>query len=189
MEEKKTYWEQRLGSALDATLLFELDGATAADDPSIFVYLNQGPVEEVRREPRPFLVTCYLLLVTNYCGTWDKLPSRGVRTMLSAEDNDLLTRVGAGTRMGELMRRYWVPALLDWELPEPDCPPVEVRLLGQDLVAFRQTDGRVGMVDSRCPHRGVSLFWGRNEENGLRCVYHGWKFDTDGQCVDMPSEP
>src|SRR3954447_26830469 len=109
--------------------------------------------------------------------------------MLTQDDNEALTRVGAGTPMGEVMRRYWVPALLDWELPEPDCPPVEVRLLGQDLVAFRQTDGRVGMLDSRCPHRGVSLFWGRNEENGLRCVYHGWKFDTDGQCVDMPSEP
>jgi phenylpropionate dioxygenase-like ring-hydroxylating dioxygenase large terminal subunit len=91
--------------------------------------------------------------------------------------------------MGNLMRRYWVPALLSWELPEPDCPPLEVRLLGEDLVAFRQTDGQVGMVSAFCAHRRASLFWGRNEECGLRCVYHGWKFDLNGQCVDMPSEP
>jgi phthalate 4,5-dioxygenase len=109
--------------------------------------------------------------------------------MLMQQDNETLTRVGRGTPMGELMRRYWVPALLSWELPEPDCPPVEVRLLGEDLVAFRQTDGRVGIVDERCPHRSASLFWGRNEENGIRCVYHGWKYDIEGQCVDMPSEP
>jgi phenylpropionate dioxygenase-like ring-hydroxylating dioxygenase large terminal subunit len=109
--------------------------------------------------------------------------------MLMDEDNRTLTRVGPGTPMGELMRRYWVPALLSWELPEPDCPPVEVRLLGENLVAFRQTDGRVGIVDERCPHRSASLFWGRNEENGIRCVYHGWKYDITGQCVDMPSEP
>jgi phenylpropionate dioxygenase-like ring-hydroxylating dioxygenase large terminal subunit len=109
--------------------------------------------------------------------------------MLMQQDNETLTRVGPGTPMGEMMRRYWVPALLSRELPEPDCPPVEVRLLGENLVAFRQTDGRVGIVDSRCPHRSASLFWGRNEEQGIRCVYHGWKFDIDGRCVDMPSEP
>jgi phenylpropionate dioxygenase-like ring-hydroxylating dioxygenase large terminal subunit len=109
--------------------------------------------------------------------------------MLTAEQNDKLTRVGAGTPMGNLMRRYWIPALLCWELPDPDCPPVEVRLLGEDLVAFRATDGSVGLVDAYCAHRRVSLFWGRNEENGIRCVYHGWKFDAGGQCVDMPSEP
>ena len=109
--------------------------------------------------------------------------------MLMQQDNEMLTRVGRGTPMGELMRRYWVPALLSWELPEPDCPPVEVRLLGENLVAFRQTDGRVGIVDERCPHRSASLFFGRNEEFGIRCVYHGWKFDIEGQCVDMPSEP
>ncbi|HEX5369445.1 MAG TPA: Rieske 2Fe-2S domain-containing protein [Dehalococcoidia bacterium] len=109
--------------------------------------------------------------------------------MLMQEDNETLTRVGPGTPMGEMMRRYWIPALLAWELPEPDCAPVEVRLLGEDLVAFRQTDGRVGIVEWRCPHRSASLFWGRNEEQGLRCVYHGWKFDIDGRCVDMPSEP
>ncbi|HEX5140293.1 MAG TPA: Rieske 2Fe-2S domain-containing protein, partial [Dehalococcoidia bacterium] len=109
--------------------------------------------------------------------------------MLMQEDNELLTRVGPGTPMGTMMRRYWVPALLSWELPEPDCPPVELRLLGEDLVAFRQTDGRIGVVDTRCPHRSASLFWGRVEEQGLRCVYHGWKFDIEGRCVDMPSEP
>src|SRR5437762_11433959 len=91
--------------------------------------------------------------------------------------------------MGKLLRRYWVPALLSDELPEPDCVPVEVRLLGEDLVAFRDTDGNVGLVDSCCPHRGSGMFYGRNEEGGLRCVYHGWKFDYTGQCVDMPSEP
>src|SRR2546422_95912 len=109
--------------------------------------------------------------------------------MLSAPQNEVLTRVGPGTSMGRLMRRYWVPALLSWEVAEPDGSPVEVRLLGEDLVAFRATDGTVGIVDTACPHRRVSLFWGRNEEDGLRCVYHGWKFDTSGQCVDMPSEP
>jgi phthalate 4,5-dioxygenase len=109
--------------------------------------------------------------------------------MLMQEDNETLTRVGRGTPMGQLMRRYWVPALLAWELPEPDCPPVEVRLLGETLVAFRQTDGSVGIVDARCAHRSANLFWGRNEEQGIRCVYHGWKFDIEGRCVDMPSEP
>ena len=82
-----------------------------------------------------------------------------------------------------------MPALMPSELPEPDCPPVRVRLLGEDLVAFRDTDGKVGLVAENCPHRGASLFFGRNEEAGLRCVYHGWKFDTSGACVDMPNEP
>jgi nitrite reductase/ring-hydroxylating ferredoxin subunit len=91
--------------------------------------------------------------------------------------------------MGTMMRRYWVPSLLSWELPEPDCPPVEVRLLGEDLIAFRDTQGRVGMVSAFCAHRRASLFWGRNEEDGIRCVYHGWKYDVTGRCVDMPSEP
>ena len=109
--------------------------------------------------------------------------------MLSREDNERVTRVGRGTPMGELMRRYWIPALLGWELPEPDGPPVRVRLLGEDLVAFRDTHGRIGLLDEHCPHRRVSLFFGRNEDCGLRCVYHGWKFDVDGQCVDMMNEP
>jgi phenylpropionate dioxygenase-like ring-hydroxylating dioxygenase large terminal subunit len=87
------------------------------------------------------------------------------------------------------MRRYWLPALAAKQLPQPDCPPVRVRLLGEDLVAFRDSDGRIGLLDEYCPHRLASLFLGRNEEKGLRCVYHGWKFDVEGNCVDMPNEP
>jgi phenylpropionate dioxygenase-like ring-hydroxylating dioxygenase large terminal subunit len=109
--------------------------------------------------------------------------------MLSREENALLTQVSPGTPMGDTMRRYWIPALLAWELPEPDCPPVRVKLLGEELVAFRDTQGRIGLLDEFCPHRRVSLFFGRNEECGLRCVYHGWKFDADGRCVDMMNEP
>ena len=108
--------------------------------------------------------------------------------MLSVADNEAVTRVGPGAPMGELMRRYWQPVLMSWEVPEPDCPPVRVRLLGEDLVAFRDTNGRVGLIDERCPHRRTSLWLGRNEEDGLRCVFHGWKFDVTGQCVDMPNE-
>jgi nitrite reductase/ring-hydroxylating ferredoxin subunit len=109
--------------------------------------------------------------------------------MLSSEDNAILTRVGPGTPMGNLLRRYWTPCLLSNEIPEPDCPPIRVRILGEDLVAFRDSEGRVGLFVQACPHRGASLFFGRNEEDGLRCVYHGWKFDVRGACVDMPSEP
>jgi len=109
--------------------------------------------------------------------------------MLSREDNELLTRVGPATPMGDTMRRYWVPALLTREVPAADSPPVRVRLLGEDLVAFRNTEGRIGLLDEYCPHRRASLFLGRNEECGLRCVYHGWKFDVTGQCVDMMNEP
>ena len=109
--------------------------------------------------------------------------------MLSREDNALLTRVARGTPMGDTMRRYWIPALLAWELPEPDGPPVRVRLLGEDLIAFRDTQSRIGLLDELCPHRRASLFFGRNEECGLRCVYHGWKFDAEGRCVDMMNEP
>jgi phenylpropionate dioxygenase-like ring-hydroxylating dioxygenase large terminal subunit len=109
--------------------------------------------------------------------------------MLSQAENERVTRVGAGTPMGETLRRYWMPALLAWELPEPDCPPVRVRLLGEDLVAFRATDGTVGLLEEFCPHRRASLWLARNEENGLRCVYHGWKFDATGQCVDQMNEP
>jgi len=109
--------------------------------------------------------------------------------MLTKEENALVTRTDAGTPMGEAMRRYWMPALLSEELPAPDGPPVRVRLLGEDLVAFRDSAGRVGLLAQKCPHRGASLFFGRNEEQGLRCVYHGWKFDVDGFCVDMPNEP
>jgi phthalate 4,5-dioxygenase len=109
--------------------------------------------------------------------------------MLSKEDNELLTRVGFGTPMGEVMRRYWIPALLSWELPSPDCPPVRLKLLGESLVAFRDSTDRVGILDEQCPHRCASLWLGRNEENGLRCVYHGWKFDVDGNCIDQMNEP
>ena len=109
--------------------------------------------------------------------------------MLSKEDNDLVTRVGPGTPMGELMRQYWLPALVSSELPTPDSDPVRVLLLGEKLIAFRDSTGRVGLLAHNCPHRGASLFFGRNEEQGLRCVYHGWKFDVTGQCVDMPNEP
>jgi phthalate 4,5-dioxygenase len=109
--------------------------------------------------------------------------------MLSQQDNEILTRVGPGTLMGTLLRRYWMPALLSLEVPEPDSPPVRVRILAEDLVAFRDSSGRVGLFTNSCPHRGASMFFGRNEEDGLRCVYHGWKFDVTGACVDMPSEP
>jgi phthalate 4,5-dioxygenase len=109
--------------------------------------------------------------------------------MLTAEQNELLVRTGPGTAMGMLMRRYWIPALFSEALPEPDCTPVRVKLLGERLVAFRDTLGRVGLMDERCPHRNASLFFGRNEHGGLRCIYHGWKFDVTGQCLDTPSEP
>ena len=109
--------------------------------------------------------------------------------MLSREENDYLTQTGPGTPMGAFMRRFWMPFMLSEEIAEPDCDPVRVRLLGEDLLAFRDSNGRVALVDQFCPHRRVSLFFGRNEECGIRCVYHGWKFDADGNCVDMPSEP
>ncbi len=109
--------------------------------------------------------------------------------MLSKVENDLLTQTNSGTGAGEYFRRFWLPALLASEVPTPDCPPVRIRLLGEDLVAFRDTQGRVGLMEEFCPHRRSSLFWGRNEECGLRCVYHGWKFDVTGACVDMPNEP
>jgi len=109
--------------------------------------------------------------------------------MLSQQDNEILTRVGPGTPMGEVLRRYWTPALLSSELPGPDGDPVRVRLLGENLVAFRDTSGKVGLIQENCPHRGASLYFGRNEDCGLRCPYHGWQFDVDGNCIDMPSEP
>ena len=109
--------------------------------------------------------------------------------MLSREDNELLCRVGPGTPMGALMRQYWIPAALSSELPEPEGSPLRVRLLGEDLIAYRTASGAVGLMQNDCPHRGASMFYGRNEGEGLRCVYHGWKFDLGGRCVDMPSEP
>src|SRR5262249_18971601 len=109
--------------------------------------------------------------------------------MLTHEENELITRIEPGTAMGTTLRRYWIPALLASDLPGPDCPPVRVKLLGEDLVAFRDTEGRIGLLEELCPHRRASLFFGRNEECGLRCVYHGWKFDVTGRCVDMMNEP
>src|SRR5438309_4104321 len=109
--------------------------------------------------------------------------------MLSQQDNDLLCQVGPGTPMGNLLREYWIPALMPEELPTPDGPPLRLRLLGENLIAFRVTSGKVGIIANSCPHRGTSMFYGRNESEGLRCVYHGWKFDVDGNCVDMMNEP
>ena len=109
--------------------------------------------------------------------------------MLRKEQNDLLTQTGPGTPFGQMFRCYWVPALLAEELPENECPPVRVKLFSERLLAFRDTDGKYGLIDEFCAHRGVSLWFGRNEEHGLRCPYHGWKYDTTGQCIDVPSEP
>ncbi len=108
---------------------------------------------------------------------------------MNKEMSETLTGVGPGTRMGELLRRYWVPALMSSEIAEPDGPQVRVQLLGEKLLAFRNTDGRACLIGEFCSHRGVSLYFGRNEENGIRCAYHGVKFDGDGHCVDVPSSP
>jgi len=108
--------------------------------------------------------------------------------MLSVADNELMCRVGPGTPMGNLLREYWIPAMTPDDLT-PDGPPMRMRLLGENLIAFMSTSGGIALVQNACPHRGASLFFGRNEEDGLRCVYHGWKFDVTGACVDMPSEP
>ena len=107
--------------------------------------------------------------------------------MLTQEDNDRLTQTGPNTAMGNVFRAYWMPALLSRELPEPDCPPKRVRLLGEDFVAFRDTWGRVGIVEPVCPHRGANLFFGRVADCGIRCSYHGWKFDHEGNCLEMPT--
>jgi phthalate 4,5-dioxygenase oxygenase subunit len=109
--------------------------------------------------------------------------------MLKKEQNDLLTQTGPGTIMGDFFRCYWLPALLADELPSNDCPPVRVKLLGERLLAFRDSEGRLGLIDEFCAHRGVSLWFGRNEQGGLRCPYHGWKYDYTGQCIELPSEP
>jgi phenylpropionate dioxygenase-like ring-hydroxylating dioxygenase large terminal subunit len=109
--------------------------------------------------------------------------------MLTADDNEILTRVEGGTPMGELMRRFWMPAVMSEELPDNDGKPIRVLLLGEALVAFRASDGRVGLMQEHCPHRGTSLALGANEKGGIRCLYHGWKFNVDGKCVDTPAEP
>ena len=114
---------------------------------------------------------------------------QGANAMSTRGQNDFLTQTGPGTPVGNLLRRYWIPALLSAEVPEPDCAPVRVKVLSERLLAFRDTQGRVGVIDEFCAHRGVSLWFGRNEENGLRCAYHGWKYDVSGQCTEVPSEP
>ena len=109
--------------------------------------------------------------------------------MLSVEENRLLTETGPRTLTGDLFRRYWLPALQSNEVPDRDGTPVRVQILGEDLVAFRDTGGRVGLLNGHCAHRGASLVLGRNEEGGLRCLYHGWKYDVEGRCLDTPAEP
>ena len=109
--------------------------------------------------------------------------------MLSQQHNDKLCLTGPGTPMGDVFRRFWMPALLSREIAEPDSAPVRVRLLGEDFVAFRDSEGHAALVDPHCPHRGANLFFGRNEKGGIRCAYHGWKFSRTGECLDMPSVP
>src|SRR4026208_631552 len=109
--------------------------------------------------------------------------------MLGQNENDLLTRVGAQTPTGALMRRYWIPALLAEEIPTPDCAPVRVRLLGEDLVAFRDSQGRAGLLGEHCAPRGTSLVFGTDGAGGLPCTYHGWKYDGDGNVLEPPAEP
>ena len=109
--------------------------------------------------------------------------------MLRPEHNMLATLTGPNTVMGSLFRRYWIPVLHAEELPENECPPVRVKVLSERLLAWRDTQGRLALTDEFCAHRGVSLWFGRNEENGLRCPYHGWKYDHTGQCIEVPSEP
>ena len=108
--------------------------------------------------------------------------------MTTARENETLTQVGPGTPMGELMRNYWMPVARSSEVVI-DGPPLRLMALGEKLIAFRDTQGRLGIMDHRCPHRCASLFYGRNEDNGIRCIYHGWKFDVDGNCLDQPNLP
>jgi phthalate 4,5-dioxygenase oxygenase subunit len=109
--------------------------------------------------------------------------------MLSHENNETICRVGPGTPMGNLMRQYWIPALPSSEFPIPDGTPKRMRLLGENFIMFRDSQGRMGALEEYCPHRGASLYFGRNEEGGVRCAYHGWKFDVTGKCLDAPTEP
>lgn len=109
--------------------------------------------------------------------------------MMTKEENDLLCRVEGDAPMGQLMRRHWTPVCLIEEVSEPDGTPAKARAFGEDLVVFRDSDGRVGVMDEHCPHRGASLVFGRNEEGGLRCLYHGWKMDVEGNVLEMVSEP
>src|SRR6185437_13918617 len=107
--------------------------------------------------------------------------------MLSQENNELLTRVGKGTPMGEMMRRYWHPIAMSAELPTPDCDPLRQKLLGETFVVWRDTEGKVGVMDELCMHRGASMALGRVEDGGIRCLYHGWKFSVDGTLLDTPN--
>lgn len=109
--------------------------------------------------------------------------------MLKHDDHKRLAEVAAATPMGELFRRFWIPALLEEEVSQSGGPPVEVHVLGEKLIAFRDTTGKVALIDAFCPHRKAPMLLGRNEDAGIRCVYHGWKFDGSGQCIDMPNEP
>ena len=109
--------------------------------------------------------------------------------MITPEENDLLCLVEGDTAMGGIMRSHWIPACMSEEVAERDGKPARVRLLGEDMVVFRDTEGRIGAIDEFCRHRGASLAFGRNEDCGLRCLYHGWKFDVNGNVLDMPSEP
>ena len=109
--------------------------------------------------------------------------------MLRAADNELLTRTGPGTAMGDLFRRYWLPAVLSEQLPVPDGPPMRVEIMGERLIAFRDTHGRVGLMEPVCAHRCANLFFGRNEHGGIRCAFHGWKYDVTGKCLEMPTVP
>ena len=109
--------------------------------------------------------------------------------MLTQEENELLTKTGPGTPMGEFFRRFCIPIALTEEIPDPDCTPARVRAMNEDLILFRDTEGKIGLLDAYCAHRFSPLFFGMNEESGLRCLYHGWKYDVTGQCVDIPFIP
>ena len=104
--------------------------------------------------------------------------------MLNAADSHLLTRAGPGTPMGDYFRRFWQPVALASEIALPDSPPIRIKVLGEELLAFRDTGGRVGVIEPKCAHRGADLFFGRNEDCGIRCIYHGWKYDVDGKCTE-----
>src|SRR5947199_2658195 len=108
--------------------------------------------------------------------------------MLTKEENDLVTQTGPGTPCGRLLRSYWQPAALSEELP-PGGPPIPLRLFSEDLVMFRDEQGRIGLLDLHCSHRGTDLSYGRLEDGGLRCIYHGWLYDRSGRCLEQPGEP